>query len=238
MFSAQLQKMPSGERSLEEDDDSPRHLTDAEGGFLQDPAQWEDRLPQPFRFIDKLLQRVLRESWTLIEARERERAIAGASERIPELSASRLCAGNGAWSVADGRVLVWGGEKVCVVVTESGEALGESVAVGVEEMDVKTSCLQEGRSLNIVAAQTRSGTNISTLRLPPLQRLPPASGDVKLLAHFQPDRLLPLSDASPQVLSSPSLFLGSGRRFLSSTPPSPPSAGGREGAAGQAVELL
>lgn len=149
-------KMPTGEKLLEEDDDHPGRFLEAEGDFLQDPAQWEDRLPQPFRSVDELLQAVLRDAWEAIEARERERTRARAIERVPELLASRVCVGDGARSGGGGSAVVWRGGKVCVVEAEGGAVLVEGEAVGVEEVEVG-SYVREEKVVDIVAALTRIG---------------------------------------------------------------------------------
>lgn len=55
------------------------------GDYLQDPEMWEDRLPQPFKMIDELLQDLLLHTWDEAE-RRREIMLAEASiPRIPVL---------------------------------------------------------------------------------------------------------------------------------------------------------
>lgn len=39
------------------------------GDFLEDPEMWRDRLPQPFRMIDRLLDDLLSRTWEEIESR-------------------------------------------------------------------------------------------------------------------------------------------------------------------------
>lgn len=43
------------------------------GDYLQDPELWRDRLPQPFRMIDRLLEELLSRTWEQIEFRRSER---------------------------------------------------------------------------------------------------------------------------------------------------------------------
>ena len=43
------------------------------GDFLQDPELWRDRLPQPFRMVDRLLEELLARTWEEIEFRRSER---------------------------------------------------------------------------------------------------------------------------------------------------------------------
>ena len=52
--------------------------------FLQDPAQHRDELPQPYRMIDKVLNRLIDNTWEIIEAREQKR-IAEASKIRPPI---------------------------------------------------------------------------------------------------------------------------------------------------------
>ena len=153
-------KMPTGEKLLEEDDDDPGRFLEADGDFLQDPAQWEDRLPQPFRSVDELLQAILRDAWEAIEARERERVRARAVKRVPELLASHVCVGDGARSGGGGSTIVWREGKVCVVEAEGGAVLVEGEAVGVEEVEVG-SCEREENVVNIMATLTRTGGQVA-----------------------------------------------------------------------------
>ena len=48
--------------SDEEDDD-----------YLQDPDQLRDVLPQPYRMINKVLEKLLEDVWTIIEVKENKR---------------------------------------------------------------------------------------------------------------------------------------------------------------------
>lgn len=64
----------------EEDDDS----------FLVDPELLRDRLPQPFRMIDKVLDRLLDMAWDTISKRETARMAEETKKKPPvvELSAA------------------------------------------------------------------------------------------------------------------------------------------------------
>ena len=46
---------------------------DSTGDYLQDPELWRDRLPQPFRMLDRLLQELLTRAWREIDSRRLER---------------------------------------------------------------------------------------------------------------------------------------------------------------------
>lgn len=98
--------------------------------YLQDPDLWTDRLPQPFRMLDNLLQRVLYRAWDEIEHRETERIREAARIKIPEVfewsrvSAVDECAlGSGLHVLAcgeDGYVFV-GGSRGFAVLKAPGE---------------------------------------------------------------------------------------------------------------------
>ena len=60
------------------------------GDFLQDPALWVDRLPQPFRMIDEVLQELLENAWEVIETRDVQRQLEQARVRAPEVSDAQL----------------------------------------------------------------------------------------------------------------------------------------------------
>ncbi len=60
--------------------------------YLRDPELWIDRLPQPFRTIDELLQELLASAWEAIEEREVARQLEQARVHIPEVSDARLLA--------------------------------------------------------------------------------------------------------------------------------------------------
>ena len=44
-----------------------------DGGFLEDPELWRDRLPQPFRMLDRLLEDILARAWEEIATRRLQR---------------------------------------------------------------------------------------------------------------------------------------------------------------------
>ncbi len=51
--------------------------------FLQDPGMWEDKLPQPYKTINKILRDILKDTWTRIEEREVARVREEAQVKIP-----------------------------------------------------------------------------------------------------------------------------------------------------------
>lgn len=54
--------------------------------YLQDPELWLDKLPQPFKMIDGVLQQFLDVVWEEIESREMTRSQEEAQVKVAELS--------------------------------------------------------------------------------------------------------------------------------------------------------
>lgn len=52
--------------------------------FLQDPDQRWDELPQPFRFLNKILNNILERAWEIANFREVERIAEAAKIRPPQ----------------------------------------------------------------------------------------------------------------------------------------------------------
>ncbi len=61
-----------------------------ESDFLQDPAQRWDDLPQPFRFINKLLTNIFEEAWEIANSREVERITSASKIRPYQLASAGL----------------------------------------------------------------------------------------------------------------------------------------------------
>ncbi len=62
--------------------------------YLLDPELWLDKLPQPYRLVDDVLQGFLDEVWAAIERREVCKRGEEGRVKIPELSGSRLLPGS------------------------------------------------------------------------------------------------------------------------------------------------
>ena len=52
--------------------------------FLQDPDQRWDELPQPFRFLNKILNNIFERAWEIANSREVERITEAAKIRPPQ----------------------------------------------------------------------------------------------------------------------------------------------------------
>ena len=51
--------------------------------YLRDPEMWEDKLPQPYKTINRILRKVLEKTWLKIEEREIARTREEARVKIP-----------------------------------------------------------------------------------------------------------------------------------------------------------
>lgn len=52
--------------------------------YLQDPAMWGDRLPQPYRMIDRILNNLLIDTWDLIQRKVIFKQREAAHVQVPE----------------------------------------------------------------------------------------------------------------------------------------------------------
>ena len=64
---------------------APEEVENDSRDYLQDPQLWLDRLPQPFRMIDDLLQEIFERSWHLVEERARQAVKEKDGNRVPEM---------------------------------------------------------------------------------------------------------------------------------------------------------
>ena len=61
-----------------------------EGDFLQDPALWRDRLPQPYRMIDETLQELLMMVFDQLELRTLDKERQRLNRKIPSVNEASL----------------------------------------------------------------------------------------------------------------------------------------------------
>lgn len=90
--------------------------------YLQDPEMWEDKLPQPYKTINKILRGILQEAWVRIEEREVTRKREAAQVRIPSGAAGVVLGGSILENVCggiqcgnDSLLVVGNGTSVCAV---------------------------------------------------------------------------------------------------------------------------
>ena len=67
--------------------DSPSTLDDSreEGDFAIDPDQLHDKLPQPFRLVDKILNSLFEEAWSQIAKRQSEMEFEANRRHLPKV---------------------------------------------------------------------------------------------------------------------------------------------------------
>eukprot|EP00116_Pleurobrachia_bachei_P010145 sb/3470407/ len=67
--------------------DSPSTLDDNrdEGDFAVDPDQLHDKLPQPFRLVDKILNGLFEDAWSLIAKRQNEMEFEANRRHLPKV---------------------------------------------------------------------------------------------------------------------------------------------------------
>ena len=126
-------------------DQQPEGFEEGLGGFLQDPSLWVDRLPQPFRTIDEVLQELLSSAWEAIEAREIQRESDQARVHVPKAADVHLLTSvEGVNAISSGRGgLVFVGSSSGLTVLdarggaeeEGAELLAQSEGVDVREVE-------------------------------------------------------------------------------------------------------
>ncbi len=111
----------------------------SEGDYLQDPDMWDDRLPQPYRLIDKTLMEILEVAWEAIENREIERQQESSRVKVPSSGGGHVVCGDvltqsrGGLSACGGRdALVVGNGEHVHILNSSAEEIIASLDVGNE----------------------------------------------------------------------------------------------------------
>ena len=146
--------------------------------YLQDPELWRDRLPQPFRMIDNILQDLLYRSWEEIERREVERRKEAARVKIPEISEwIRVSAVDGCGLDGGVRVLQCGldgyvfagGSRRFVVLKAPGDQNDEFRMIAQSEdleAELSTLSIASNKGRNFIAAVCdQGGCSLSNHRL-------------------------------------------------------------------------
>ena len=64
--------------------DTLSNLSSDEDDYVTDPDQMFDKLPQPYRLVDKIVNRIFDVAWDLISAREAEAEELRSREPVPE----------------------------------------------------------------------------------------------------------------------------------------------------------
>ena len=124
--------------------------------YLQDPELWLDRLPQPFRMIDGILQDLLANTWETIETRELQRETARTRVRIPEIVAERAVEGTrGVRSIRAERDVVFIACRDGVKVADTRE--GREIAAISTGSGVTSLAVEQMDDTEIIAACTESG---------------------------------------------------------------------------------
>ena len=145
--------------------DDPDEMEEDLGGFLNDPALWVDRLPQPFRAIDEVLQELFAGAWEAIEARSIQREQEQARVEVPETNDADLVAAvEGVNSVSSGRgglVFVGGSSGLSVLCAREGEKGAELLVqrAGVDVIRLVTAC---SKDVHFVVVLLQNGTVLST----------------------------------------------------------------------------
>lgn len=136
------------------------------GGFLQDPALWVDRLPQPFRTIDDVLQELVSSAWEAIEARKTQKERDQARVHVPKAADVQLLSGVegvNAINSGRGRLVFVGSSSGLTVLDARGGAEEERVELlaqceGVDVRRVEVAC---SKDVHFVAVLLQNGTPFS-----------------------------------------------------------------------------
>ena len=177
--------------------------------YLQDPDLWTDRLPQPFRMLDNLLQRVLYRAWDEIEHRETERIREAARIKIPEVfewsrvSAVDECAlGSGLHVLAcgeDGYVFVGGSHGFTVLKAPGEDNDFRKIAQsGNLEADLINLNIATNKRVHFIAVVCHIGEYVTSLIVGCVTLYGQYNIEVKIFALIE-DNLISICSISPPV---------------------------------------
>lgn len=130
--------------------DGPDDTSFQEEDFIRDPDQARDRLPQPFRAIDKILQNLIGAVLENIVSRETERVKHATRVRAPQYQCGvQVEAGDGAGCMAsspDGQLIVLGMSSGLIVIQADTQCvLATWRDVHMEVVDLQCDLLEDGK---------------------------------------------------------------------------------------------
>ena len=129
--------------------------------YLQDPALWEDQLPQPYRMIEHIINQLLDDTWECIVQNEIYIQQKAAKVKIPEGTNGRVvCEDVLTQSLGD----VCGGKEVVFIgnVTNIFAIDAKSKVISKQSLqeEVKSLVVVEREGLHVIIIQHDTGTHI------------------------------------------------------------------------------
>lgn len=130
--------------------------------YLQDPALWEDHLPQPYRMIEHLINQLLDDAWECIVQNEIYIQREAAKVKIPEGTNGRVvCEDVLTQSLGD----VCGGKEVVFIGNVMGifaiDAKSRVVSKQDLQQEVKSLVVVQREDLHVIIIQHDTGTHKS-----------------------------------------------------------------------------
>lgn len=138
--------------------------SDAED-YLQDPEMWKDRLPQPYRMIQHIIDILLDDTWGLIEHFEICRQQEAARVKVPEGTNGRVWCSEALTQaqggVCGGRGVVFVGNGKSVLVVGCGsETSGQILAQHNVQQEISALAMVQRGEAHMVLVQLKTGNYI------------------------------------------------------------------------------